>query len=204
MALEPLLNVAALAAGSTINGPGRRVVVWVQGCTLGCTGCANPAYQPHEPRHLMEHTMFADKLVELCQRTQCEGVTISGGEPFQQAEALLHMCERLHKREISIIVLSGYSWEAIRRSRNRSIIGLLNIIDAIISGPFNEEVWKRDKGIYKKIVVLSKRYTRADLEQSEQKMEAISCQDGFMLLDFGDMVEFASDIQRIVRSNPLI
>lgn len=204
MAREPLLNVAALAAGSTINGPGRRVVVWVQGCTLGCPGCANPAYQPHEPRHLVEPAMFADKIADLCRSTRCEGVTVSGGEPFQQAEALLHMCKRLHQREISIIVFSGYPWQTLKESQSLAVICLLTTIDAIISGPFDEETWKRENRISKKIVTLSKRYAQADFELSEQTMEAISCQDGFMLLDFGDVAGFASDIQRIVCSNSTI
>ena len=37
-----LIQVAGLIDDSRVNGPGRRVVVWVQGCTLGCLGCFNP------------------------------------------------------------------------------------------------------------------------------------------------------------------
>ena len=35
------LRVHAQMESSQVNGPGRRAVIWVQGCSLGCTGCFN-------------------------------------------------------------------------------------------------------------------------------------------------------------------
>jgi len=37
-----LLNLYHYEPLSLVNGPGKRAVVWVQGCTLGCPGCFNP------------------------------------------------------------------------------------------------------------------------------------------------------------------
>ncbi|MGE3780657.1 MAG: 4Fe-4S cluster-binding domain-containing protein [Pirellulaceae bacterium] len=41
------LRVHALMECSTVNGPGVRAVIWVQGCSLGCPGCWNA--QTHAP-----------------------------------------------------------------------------------------------------------------------------------------------------------
>jgi anaerobic ribonucleoside-triphosphate reductase activating protein len=37
------LNLMGYVDESAVNGPGRRAVVWVQGCDLHCQGCFNPA-----------------------------------------------------------------------------------------------------------------------------------------------------------------
>jgi anaerobic ribonucleoside-triphosphate reductase activating protein len=65
-----------------------------------------------------------------------DGVTISGGEPFQQPEALemlLHGLRQLSTSKIDVLVYSGYPWEQIA-----AIVGRLDgFIDVLISDPFD-------------------------------------------------------------------
>jgi anaerobic ribonucleoside-triphosphate reductase activating protein len=67
---------------SAVNGPGERAVVWFQGCDLQCRGCFNPASHPFN-RHRDKPGEDVAELILACRGI--EGVTFSGGAPFQQA-----------------------------------------------------------------------------------------------------------------------
>ena len=102
--------IHSFVSGSRVNGPGLRAVVYFQGCTLGCRDCWNPethAFAGKE-RSIAE---VADLVVSAHQACALEGVTFSGGEPMQQAEALLALVESLRDRlpELSFGMYSGYS-----------------------------------------------------------------------------------------------
>ena len=83
---ELLLNVASTMARSRANGPGIRAVVWVQGCTIGCSGCYNEFTHPHKIESLYTPSEVAKWILSI---DGIDGVTFSGGEPFEQAKAVL-------------------------------------------------------------------------------------------------------------------
>jgi anaerobic ribonucleoside-triphosphate reductase activating protein len=95
---------------SRVNGPGLRAVVYFQGCTLGCPECWNPESHTFagDNRTIAEVTNW---VVSAHQERALEGVTFSGGEPMQQADALLDLMETLHARIIGLSfgMYSGYS-----------------------------------------------------------------------------------------------
>ena len=85
MESELCLNVSATLPLSHANGPGCRAVIWVRGCSLGCAGCYNPDTHLHTPKHLVP----ASELAEWASSIKgIEGLTFSGGEPFEQAGAV--------------------------------------------------------------------------------------------------------------------
>ena len=65
---------------SAANGPGRRAVLWVQGCTLACPGCFNPRTHDRSGDQVGVDELFS-RIDQLGDRI--EGVTVSGGEPLQ-------------------------------------------------------------------------------------------------------------------------
>ena len=101
------LRIHALERHSVANGPGLRYVVWFQGCTLGCPGCFNPATHDGGAGELVD----TDALAADIQSTSpvLEGLTISGGEPFQQPAALLDLLQRTSGTGLSRLVFSGYT-----------------------------------------------------------------------------------------------
>ena len=97
---------------SSANGPGKRCVIWFQGCSIGCEGCCNPDLQdPKGGRSDPVETVF-EKIRSVAKNV--DGITISGGEPFQQPEALCELV-RMIKAEttLSVFVFSGYQKEKI-------------------------------------------------------------------------------------------
>lgn len=95
---------------SRVNGPGLRAVVYFQGCTLGCRNCWNPETHVFagKERSIAEVT---DWVVSAHEESALEGVTFSGGEPMQQADAFLALIESLRDRlpRLSLGMYSGYS-----------------------------------------------------------------------------------------------
>lgn len=127
------LNVAAIRRRTRVNGPGLRNAVWVQGCTLRCPGCFNPQTHPHEARTLVDPALLADQLVP---EDGVEGVTLLGGEPFEQAAAAAVLARRARERGASVVTYSGYTWARLRASPLPEVAALLAATDLLIAGPY--------------------------------------------------------------------
>ena len=97
-------------SNSRVNGPGLRAVIYFQGCTLGCRDCWNPESHAFagEERAVAE---VANGVVSAHQERPLDGLTFSGGEPMQQADALLALIRLLRARipGLSFGMYSGYS-----------------------------------------------------------------------------------------------
>ncbi|MBY0375933.1 MAG: radical SAM protein [Bryobacteraceae bacterium] len=102
--------VHARTDASNVNGPGRRAVVFVQGCRLGCQGCWNPR----------THALAGDKrgvdelarwIVHCRESSGISGLTFSGGEPMHQAPELLALAQKVRAAipDLSFGMFSGYS-----------------------------------------------------------------------------------------------
>ena len=115
------LRVHALLEASAANGPGERVVIWLQGCTLDCPGCWNPA--THERAGGFERSVedILAWLKAVRSRAGVAGLTISGGEPMEQAAGLLELLVGVRRRvhSFSIGLFSGYSEGELERGRYR-------------------------------------------------------------------------------------
>ena len=102
--------IHGLVNGSRANGPGLRAVVYFQGCTVGCRFCWNKETHAFsgEERSVADVT---HSLVCAHHERPLDGVTFSGGEPMQQADALLALMESLRDRlpGLSFGLYSGYS-----------------------------------------------------------------------------------------------
>lgn len=135
MALSPPWRVHAVVARSLANGPGTRMVIWSQGCTLGCAGCFNPA--THDPAGPAT-TVRVEELVEqtLAQAPAIEGVTLTGGEPLEQPEAVAAFCHQLKARStLGIIILTGFTRGEIEADPTRS--AAVADADLVVAGRYN-------------------------------------------------------------------
>lgn len=122
----------AFESASRANGPGLRFVVWFQGCTLGCPGCFNPKTHGAAGGMEMDTVALAEQL--LAKPNGIEGVSFSGGEPFQQPEALLALLDRLAGSGLSMLAFSGYTHAEIQRQPLGPAI--LARLDVLIAGRY--------------------------------------------------------------------
>ncbi len=100
----------AFVPTSRANGPGLRAVVYFQGCTLNCSGCWNSETHRFRGREVAAADMV--ELFEQARRARpLEGVTFSGGEPMQQAEALLALMQEIRNAApvVSLGMFTGYT-----------------------------------------------------------------------------------------------
>jgi len=100
-----LLNVAQMIPHSAVNGPGERFVLWVQGCSLHCPGCWNPATWSSRPNQMIAPLDLAEVIVST---PRIEGLTLTGGEPFEQAAELAPLAARVRGHGRSVMVFTGY------------------------------------------------------------------------------------------------
>ncbi|QQM40184.1 4Fe-4S single cluster domain-containing protein [Streptomyces liliifuscus] len=129
------LNVAATHVGTEALGPGVRSVVWVQGCPFRCAGCIAPDWIPDRPARRAEPAELAE---ELLADPRVTGLTLSGGEPMQQAAGLAELVGRARStRDVSVICFTGHRLERLRtRPPTTGVPELLAAVDVLIDGVY--------------------------------------------------------------------
>lgn len=117
----------------TTLGPGRRLGIWFQGCSLRCEGCISVDTWA-TAKTLIPIEQLMTKLSSYL--PLIDGITISGGEPFDQFEALLAIVVQLRERtKVDILVYTGYAVEDITDQLQQ----IKPYIDVLISDPFQRQ-----------------------------------------------------------------
>lgn len=127
------LNLARTLRRSSVNGPGERFVVWVQGCTLACPGCWNPDTWSFARRDVRTVDALVNDILDV---EDIEGVTFTGGEPFAQAQAVAKVAERVRSEGLSVVVFTGYELHELSGDDARE---LLARTDVLVAGRYREE-----------------------------------------------------------------
>lgn len=125
---------------STVDGPGKRSVIQFAGCSIRCDGCYVP--ETHE-RANGRLTSIALILKEIEKRSgEHDGVTILGGEPFDQTEELEKLVMSLKQRNYHLTVYTGYTLESLLERNSQSIRNILTQTDLLIDGAYKREFTK--------------------------------------------------------------
>ena len=130
---------------SIVDGPGLRMVIWTQGCIHNCIGCHNP--QTHNLYGGYE--VDTKYIINTIKNSKLQkGITLSGGEPFLQPEALEEIAKEAKKYKLDVWSYTGFTFEALLDKNNPHYlknIKLLNQIDVLVDGKFIEN--RRDIGL---------------------------------------------------------
>ncbi|MCL1965504.1 MAG: anaerobic ribonucleoside-triphosphate reductase activating protein [Firmicutes bacterium] len=129
------LRVADILTDSIVDGPGLRLAVFTQGCPHRCAGCHNP--RSHDPVGGYE-VSIAGIMDSIQKNPLLAGITLTGGEPMEQAAACLSLARAL-PAGLSLWLYSGYTYEEIRQSGDASRIALLEACDVLVDGRFEIE-----------------------------------------------------------------
>jgi len=129
------MRISRILSPVTALGPGRRVGVWVQGCDLACSGCASTDTWDRAAGRDMTEEEVAAEVLELIGAENLTGLTLSGGEPFQQGAELARVVQliRVGAPDIDVLVFTGYP---TRIARRRSP-ALFELVDVVIAGPYD-------------------------------------------------------------------
>ena len=113
-----------------LYGPGKRFLLFVQGCSIHCEGCVNS--------HLWDFGcgkgIDSTKILNICREHNVDGITLHGGEPLDQASAILEVVKLLKDDGFSIILFTGYAKKELKGDQ----IKVWNLSDIVVSGRFVE------------------------------------------------------------------
>lgn len=128
------LNIAHILLHSEVNGPFFRTVIWFQGCKKRCKGCFNPHLQPF----IKNKIITIEELINIIIEANDEGITLSGGEPFEQKEPLSIFLKKVKEIKKSIVCYTGYTYEELLAENNPYINEMLKYIDLLIDGEYKQ------------------------------------------------------------------
>lgn len=132
------IRLNGLVAESIVDGPGLRFVLFTQGCPHNCKGCHNPGTHSFENGYWEDVNVLLESFQE---NPLLSGVTLSGGEPFMQAEALVLFARSVQALGKSVFTYSGYTLEQLLElgKKRPAILELLELSDFLVDGPYLEE-----------------------------------------------------------------
>jgi len=161
------MNIAHIEENCFVYGPGCRFVIWTQGCSIHCDGCWNKEMWSFDT--INEISMH--KLTEQIENEieSIEGVTILGGEPFDQFDELKKLVKQIRKLDLSIIVYTGYSLNELLKKNYTKIY---EFIDILISEKYDNSKRSDNGGLIgssnQKITFLSNKYSKEELPLNNQ------------------------------------
>lgn len=130
-----LLRVAQTIPDTEAEGPGHRFALWVQGCSLRCPGCCNPEMFAADRGTVTDSATLASTILAT---PGIEGLSVLGGEPFEQPAAVADVCRRVRQAGLGVMVYSGYTIEELRARANPDVDELLGAIDLLADGRFEQ------------------------------------------------------------------
>lgn len=171
------MQIERTVSGVTTLGPGKRLAVWVNGCFRKCKGCVSPRLRLFNPLNEVD----IEEYFSVFDLKNTGGVTISGGEPFEQARELYRLVTYFRVRGIDdILIYTGYTIEELRSKNDEYVDGVLSKIAVLIDGPY---VLEKDSGTgnlkgsdNQRIIVLNERYRRkyAGYYRKKRKMRTLA------------------------------
>ena len=160
------MNIAHIEETSLIYGPGIRFVIWTQGCSIRCRGCWNKEMWSFKTKY--EYSI-GELITKIRNSNNIEGVTILGGEPFDQYDECLNLVEQIRKLNLTTIVYTGYEIKELKANNKNEIF---KHIDILVTGPFVENLKTSEGGLIgstnQKIIFFTNKYNEQDLVKNNE------------------------------------
>ena len=168
------VSIAGVKKHTTVNGPGVRYTVFMQGCEHGCKGCHNP--ETHDLGG-GEEVSVKELIDDILATKYIDGVTLSGGDPLLQAEQCRDIVEALKSNGLDIWLYSGFTFDEVAAGKaGEAAREVLDFIDVMVDGRFIESL-KSEEHIWRG----SSNQRLIDVRKSLDAGEIISFDDEFVL-----------------------
>ncbi len=120
----------------TLDGPGVRYVMFLQGCPLRCRYCHNPDTWKARGKELSDSAEVVEKLLSYRSFISSGGVTVSGGEPLMQSEFTLDILRRCRREGIHTAIDTAGS---VPLEKSRKILDEADLVLLDIKSLDNEQ-----------------------------------------------------------------
>ena len=125
------MRMAGIVNDSIVDGPGLRLAIFAQGCPHHCPGCHNP--ESHD--FAGGSDMDTEKIIaRMDANPLLDGITLTGGEPFEQPDACRILADAAHARGLNVWAYSGYTFEQLCADPEKR--RLLEACDVLVDGPY--------------------------------------------------------------------
>jgi len=130
-----IMQIAGIIEDSIVDGPGLRFVVFTQGCDFRCEGCHNPDTWDKSGG---ENIDAAEIIAKMKANPLTDGLTLSGGEPFEQVADSAKLAIAARSFGLNVWVFTGFVFEELYRlsQSDASVSELLSNIDVLVDGPY--------------------------------------------------------------------
>lgn len=126
-------RIHSLESFGTVDGPGTRFVVFVQGCPMRCAYCHNPDTWEMNAGTIME----ASEIMEQFERNKSfyekGGITVTGGEPLMQVDFLIELFTECKKKNVhTCIDTSGIAFNPKNKEWMAKLDHLMTLTDLVM------------------------------------------------------------------------
>ena len=124
------IRIAGLVPESYVDGAGIRFAIFMQGCLRHCNGCHNPTAQALHGGRFID---TEDIISAVKKNPLLDGITLTGGEPFLQIDAVTELARKTKELRLSVWCYTGFSYEDIKPH-------WLKYIDVLVDGAYIENL----------------------------------------------------------------
>ena len=189
------LRVFNILKNTKVEGPGNRYCIWVQGCLRHCKGCQAVHTWSHKAGELYNVENLIEDILQ--NKEKIEGVTFLGGEPFEQAQALGVIAEKVKEKGLSVLCFTGDKLEELQK--NPANAKLLDNIDLLIDGEYIEELTDYSRpwcgSSNQRYHFLTNRYSEEIFTKYKNKVEVNISENGQIFMN--GMGNFDEILQKI-------
>lgn len=127
------MYIARILYPVEVLGPGKRIGIWLCGCSHGCKGCSNPELWQVKDKYKISIDSVLKLIHQISDVNQVDGFTITGGDPMEQSEELQNLFKMLKSISDDILVYTGFEIEELTEKQ-------LENISVLIDGKYVEEL----------------------------------------------------------------
>ena len=121
-----------------VLGPGDRIGLWLSGCKRACPGCSNPELWDQRPEQQVSVQALSALIRRIAAEHPVEGLTITGGEPFDQCADLARLLEAVADITRDVLIYTGYALEELHARHCPDTEAVLAQTAVLIDGPYVE------------------------------------------------------------------
>jgi anaerobic ribonucleoside-triphosphate reductase activating protein len=133
--MDKSIYIARILYPVKVLGPGERIGIWFDGCEHKCKGCSNPELWDFRNKYLTNIPNVIRIIKSITDKRKIDGFTITGGDPFYQADALNDLLTELQSIHTDILVYTGYQYEELIDKYQ----GVISKVAVLIDGKYEED-----------------------------------------------------------------